>query len=242
MAWVCLLTSWWTPATDTTAPSCWSIEQHDPNFTLPDLPFGRLQWDSSPFTLIQLLSTAEPFSAASLLPHSPVYHFMVWQKKYSGQKPCLYFLCTDTMFVTLSYTRARLKGSVLRGIINRIKVLSATLWWRLIMCKTLVCLDGQESTSEATKFDSQIMGALGWLALTGITPFSEIAAKTAVIGSGEQHQLCVLWVEVGHWSWQENGSQCFPILLHSQGSLPGIMRKRGLFGSIPIVSSDRGVM
>jgi len=29
------------------------LERHDPNFTLPNWPFGRLQWDSSLFTLIQ---------------------------------------------------------------------------------------------------------------------------------------------------------------------------------------------
>lgn len=53
------------------------------------------------------------------------------------------------------------------------------------MWKTLVCLDGQQSIFEAKNFDSQIMGELGWLALTGITLFSEIAAKMVVVGSRE---------------------------------------------------------
>lgn len=54
-------------------PSCCNTEQLDPNFTLPNLPFGRLQWDCSAFTLTQLLTIAVPFNTTSSRLHPLLY-------------------------------------------------------------------------------------------------------------------------------------------------------------------------
>lgn len=85
MAWVCLLTSWWTPATDTTVLSFWGIEQRDPNFTLLNLPFGRLQWDCSPFTFTAIYCSNiqhSPFDSAYSMSLLPIWFDLI---KYLGQ-------------------------------------------------------------------------------------------------------------------------------------------------------------
>lgn len=81
-------------------------------------------------------------------------------------------------------------------------------------------------------FDSRITGELGWLPLTGSLK-SLPRWWCLALGEVGTSAVCVQvsWMELGHWAWQ--ASQCFPILLHSQGILlHPTKRKKAPFGCI----------
>lgn len=158
MAWVCFLTSWWTHVTDTTVPSWWSTEQHDPNFTLPNLPFGWLQ-------------LVECFYSDT----TAVQRSTIWQWSFQNHI-ILFMLCMVRLNLVMLGCRYK---SYFACICN---VQTTKL---LILRNTEVRLgDHDKSTFETTNLHRQIMGELWWLALSGITMFATVSAKMVMVGSG----------------------------------------------------------